>query len=96
MSGTKCFSKIDLINSYTQVELSEQARNFTAFITEEGVKRYMRLIYDLSPASAIFQRCLEQTLGGIREVKFISDNIIIYSKITEENYEILRKLFDRI
>ena len=96
MSGTKCFSKIDLINSYTQVELSEQARNFTAFITEGGVKRYMRLIYDLSPTSAIFQRCLEQTLGGIREVKFISDNIIIYSKTTEENYEILRKLFDRI
>ena len=56
----------------------------------------MRLIYDLSPASAIFQRCLEQTVGGIREVKFISDNIIIYSKTTEENYEILRKLFDRI
>ena len=96
MSGTKYFSKIDLRNSYTQVKLSEQARNFTAFITEEGVKRCTRLIYDLSPASAIFQRCLEQTLGGIREVKFISDNIIIYSKITEENYEILRKLFDRI
>ena len=54
MSGTKYFSKIDLRNSYTQVELSEQARNFTAFITEEGVKRYTQLVYGLSPASAIF------------------------------------------
>ena len=55
MSGAKYFSKIDLRNAYTQIELSEQARNFTAFITEERVKRYTRLIYGLSPASANFK-----------------------------------------
>ena len=55
MSGAKYFSKIDLRNAYTQVELSEQARKFTAFITEERVKRYTRLIYGLSPASANFK-----------------------------------------
>ena len=66
MSGAKYFSKIDLRNAYTQVELSEQVRNFTAFITKEGVKRYTLLIYGLSPASAIFKSCLEQTLGGIK------------------------------
>ena len=96
MSGAMYFSKIDLRNAYAQVELSEQARNFTGFIAEEGVKRYTRLMYGLSPASAIFQRCLEQTLGGIKGVKFISDDMILYSKTIEEHYEILRKLFDRI
>ena len=85
MSGAKYFLKIDLRNAYTQVELSEQARSLTAFITEEGVKRYARLIYVLP--SAIFQHCLEQALGG---VKFISDGITIYSKSIEEHYEILR------
>ena len=73
MSGAKYFSKIDLRNAYTQVELSEKARNFTASITEEGVKHYTQLIYGLSPASAIFRRFLEQTLGGIKGVKFISE-----------------------
>ena len=38
MSGAKYFSKIDLRSAYTQVELTEQARNFTTFITEKGVK----------------------------------------------------------
>ena len=85
MSGAKYFLKIDLKNAHTQVELSEQARSLTAFITEEGVKRYARLIYGLP--SAIFQHCLEQALGG---VKFISDGITIYSKSIEEHYEILR------
>ena len=80
--------RIDLRNSNTQVELSEQARSFTAFITEEGVNDYTRLIYGLSPASAIFQRCLEQTLGRIKGVKLASDDIIIYSKTIEEHYEI--------
>ena len=73
MSGAKYFLKIDLRNAYTQVELSEKARSFTASITEEGVKRYMQLIYGLSPVSAMFQRCLEQTLGGIKGVKIISE-----------------------
>ena len=39
MSGAKYFSKIDLRNAKTQAELPEQACNFTAFITEEGVIR---------------------------------------------------------
>lgn len=54
------------------------------------------MIYGVSPASAIFQRSLEKTLGGIKGVKFLSDDAIIYSKMIEEHYEILRKLFDRI
>ena len=47
MSGAKYFLKIDLRSAYTQVELIEQARNFTTFITEKGVKRYTRLLYGL-------------------------------------------------
>ena len=85
MSGAKYFSKIDLRSAYTQVELTEQARNFTTFITEKGVKRYTRLLYGLSPVIATFQRCLEQTLGEIKGVKFVSDDIIIYSKTIEEH-----------
>ena len=87
--------KIDLRNAYTQVEWSEEARNLTVFITEEGVKRYTRLIYALSPASAIFQCCLEQSSGGIKGVKFISDDII-YWKAMKNIMKFLRKLFDRI
>ena len=71
MNRAKYFSKIDLRNTYTHFQLSKQAHNFTAFITEEEVKHFLQLIYGLSPASAIFQPCLEQTLGGIKGVKFI-------------------------
>ena len=44
MSGAKYFRKIDLRNAYTQIELSERARNLTTFITDERVKRYKCLI----------------------------------------------------
>ena len=71
MNRANYFSKIDLRNTYTHFQLSKQAHNFTAFITEEEVKHFLQLIYGLSPASAIFQPCLEQTLGGIKGVKFI-------------------------
>ena len=48
MSGSTVFTKIDLRNAYTQIELSEEARNLTTFITEKGLKRYTRLIYGIS------------------------------------------------
>ena len=96
MSGCKFFSKIDLKNAYTQIELSEEARKLTNFITEEGIKRYTRLIYGISNASEIFQRCLEQTLGGIESVRFISDDTIVFSKTLDEHFKCLENLFNRL
>ena len=96
MSGCKYFSKIDLKNAYTQIELSEEARKLTNFMTEEGIKRYTRLIYGISNASEIFQRCLEQTLGGIDGVRFISDDTIVFSKTLDEHFKCLENLFNQL
>ena len=41
----------------------------------------------------VFHQLVQYLKGG---VKFVSDDIIIYSKTIEEHYEIIRKLFDRI
>ena len=41
----------------------------------------------------VFHQLVQYLKGGL---KFISDDIIIYSKTIEEHYEIIRKLFDRI
>ena len=45
--------------------LSEKSRSLTAFMTDDGVKRYKCLIFGISKASEIFQRCLEQKLRDL-------------------------------
>lgn len=42
LAGGKIFSKLDISNAFHQVEISEQSRNITTFITNKGLFRYTR------------------------------------------------------
>lgn len=96
MSDSKVFSKINLREAYTQIELDEESRKLTSFITEEGVYHFNRLIYGINDAGDIFQQCLQSKICDIRGVKCISDDIVVYSKDVEEHKKILEKLFNRL
>ena len=66
MSAAKVFSKIDLREAYTQIELDKQSRELTNFITEDGIYRFTRLIYGITDAGDIFQKCLQSKLCDLR------------------------------
>jgi transposase InsO family protein len=75
--GSKCFSKLDLNSSYQQLELAEESRNLTAFMTHDGLYRYKRVCYGLSSAPAAFQKVLATIIGGIKgSVNYIDDLVI--------------------
>jgi len=96
MHNSKVFSKIDLRDAYNQIELSEESKNLTTFITEKGLYRFNRLCFGVSNASEIFQRALEHQLGKLRGVKFISDDIIVHSPNEEQHAVDLKVLFTRM
>ena len=56
MSEAKIFTKIDLREAYTQIQLSSKCRELTNFITEDGIYRFTRLIYGINNAGDIFQK----------------------------------------
>ena len=65
-NGAKLFSKIYLKQAYHQLELHEESRFLTTFITHEERYQYKRLNYGTNSAAEIFQNVL-QTLATYEE-----------------------------
>ncbi len=52
LRGAVMVSTIDLANAYHQVPLHEESRDLTAFITHDGLFRFMSLLWiSISPSS---------------------------------------------
>jgi len=43
----KVFTKLDVKNAFHQVEISEESREITTFITKKGLYRYKRLMFGI-------------------------------------------------
>jgi len=96
MHGAKVFAKLDMKEAYTQLELAENSRNITCFNTEGGIYRHKRLVYGINNSFEIFQRAMEQSIGIIKGIKFIADDIIIFAHNDEELLKILRNILTKL
>jgi len=77
IKGGKTFTKIDLRTAYLQVELHPESRKYLVINTIKGLKEFTRLPYGVTPASAIFQRKLEQSLRDVPMTVVKVDDILI-------------------
>ena len=95
-NGAKWFSKLDLSQAYHQLELEESCRYITTFSTHEGLFRYKRLNYGTNAAAEIFQYTLQEQLQGLRGVRNIADDIIVYGNTRSEHDQNLEKCLQRL
>ncbi|CAH2105411.1 unnamed protein product [Euphydryas editha] len=80
------FSKLDIREAFHQVEISEDSRNITTFVTGKGLFRYKRLMFGISCAPEHFQKILERMLLPCEGViNFIDDIIVFGSDELEHN-----------
>ena len=79
LNGSKFFSKLDMSQAYHQLELSPKSRSITTFTTHTGLYRYKRLNYGTNSAAEIFQYTLAQVLKGLKGVRNMADDIIIFA-----------------
>lgn len=61
-----------------------------------GLRRYKLLNFDISSAAEVFQNAIAQTLQGIKGVKNLSDDIIVYGVSQRAHDEALRAVFQRL
>ena len=98
MTGANIFSKLDLAQSFHQIELAEASRGITTFVTHTGLYRYKRLMFGISCAPEMHQRVIQQVLEGCDGVRNIADDIIVYASTTEQHDQrldtVLRRLQD--
>lgn len=82
--GTLFFSKLDLKDAYFHVELLEDVRHYTTFMTANGLMRFKRLPFGLSCAPELFQRVMERLLINCKNIIVYLDDILIYALTLEE------------
>ena len=88
LSGTDCFSTLDLASGYWQVGMEEEeAKQKSAFVCGEGLYQFRVMPFGLVNAPAKIQRLVERVLTGLQWQTCLvyQDNIIIYSKGADEH-----------
>ena len=96
LNGATVFSKIDLKWGFHQIELEEDSRDITTFVTHRGLYRYRRLMFGITSAPEKYQKIVSDVLAGCSGVANIADDLIIYGTDLIEHDLNLRKVLERL
>ena len=98
LAGAKYFSTLDLASGYWQVELKEEDREKSAFVTSKGLYEFNVMPFGLSGAPGTFQRLMEAVLAGLQWEICLAylDDVIVFSKTFEDHLKNLRLVFNKM
>lgn len=96
MAESRVFTKLDLKLGYHQLELEEDSREITTFVTHCGLFRYKRLVMGINAASEIYQHEIQKVIQGIPGVSNLSDDIVVHAPNNETHDARLRKVLNRL
>ena len=74
----KVFSVLDAKDSFHQVELDNESSYLTTFWSPKGRLRWLRMPFEINPASEEYQRKQEEILEGLKGVETIHDDILVF------------------
>ena len=89
------FTKVDLASAFCHLELDEESSLLTTFATPYRRYRWLRLPFDLSVSSEIFQKHLHQELHGLPGVKCIADEVLIHGTNEADHNSNLERFMSR-
>ena len=96
LTGSTVFAKLDIKWAFHQVELSEESRPITTFITHNGLFRNKTSMFGISSTPEMYLRVMQQALQGCESVRNIHGDIIVHGKTAEQHNTRLKKALGRI
>ena len=97
LGGAKYFSTLDLASGYWQVEMDEDARAKSAFVTNSGLYEWNVLPFGLCNAPSTFERLMDFVLAGLRWETLLVylDDVIVFGRTVKESIDRLREVLIR-
>lgn len=93
------FSTMDLSNGFLQIPLSEEAKEKTAFVTEETTAKFERMPFGLKGAPGVFQKTMNVVFKDLKDAGLIHiylDDLIIPSRDWEDMLSVVRRVFQSL
>ena len=98
LAGAKYFSRIDLRSGYHQIRIAQGDEEKTACRTRYGSFEFLVMPFGLCNAPATFTTLMNNIFHEYLDdfVIIFIDDILVYSKTTEEHAEHLEKVFQKL
>lgn len=96
LAGNRYFTTLDLRMGYHQIEVEEESKKFTAFVTSDGHYEFNRMPFGLVNAPAVFQATMNRVISFMKpgEVLAYLDDVIIPSKTVDEGLDRIKRFLD--
>ncbi|XP_055645562.1 uncharacterized protein K02A2.6-like [Toxorhynchites rutilus septentrionalis] len=85
-------SKLDVKDSFLQLELNESSRDAMVFLTSKRKYRFKRMPFGLVSAPEIFQKTMDAILAGTEGTWWYIDDVYIEGKDKEEHDQRVKKV----
>ena len=98
LAGKVWFSCLDISQSFHQVPLAEESRNYTSFSTRRGSFRYKRMPMGWVNSPSVFSRLMNLVLRGVCFINCLAylDDLIVYGRDYDEHYANLQIVLQRL
>lgn len=92
------FSTLDLSNGFLQIPLSDEAKEKTAFVTEETTAKFERMPFGLRGAPGMFQKVMNLVFKELKDAGDIHIYLddIIPSQDWEHMFHVMRLVFESL
>ena len=97
LHGAKIFTTLDLRSGYYHINLDEESKAKTAFVTPFGKYEFNSVPFGLAQAPAYFQQLISMVLQDCRDFAMVYlDDIIIFSQTPEEHLKHIEIIFQKL